>query len=137
MIKSQSKICVRYAETDKMGIAHHSHYFEWFEVARTELLRKIGIPYSKVEELGVSMPLLEAGCKFFKPSFYDNELTVEAKIDEMPKATILINYSIFHEENLLTTGFTKHAFVNSQLKPLRLPSFLKEIFETYFPKREG
>lgn len=132
MIKTKSEIRVRYAETDKMGIVHHSRYLEWFEVARTDLMREIGMPYAKCEELGISMPLLEAFCKFFKPSLYDEILTIEAKVEKMPRASIILRYTIFRDGEKLTEGFTKHAFVNSDLKPVRLPKFLKEIFVKYF-----
>lgn len=132
MIKTKSEIRVRYAETDKMGIVHHSHYFEWFEVARTDLMREIGMPYSKCEELGISMPLLETFCRFFKPAFYDELLTTEARVEQMPRASILLNYTIFRNGEKLTEGFTKHAFVNLDLKPVRLPKFLKEKFVEYF-----
>ena len=61
---SQSKITVRYAETDKMGIVHHSNYPVWFEIARTDFIKALGVPYSVLEEKGLMLPLIGLSCRY-------------------------------------------------------------------------
>ena len=77
---SESKIIVRYQETDQMGIAHHSVYPVWFEVARTDFIKKLGITYSEIEKMGVMLPLTEVTCKYYKGTRYEDELTVTARV---------------------------------------------------------
>ena len=76
----ETKITVRYAETDQMGVAHHSVYAVWYEVARTEFAKKYIIPYSEAEKIGIMMPVAELTSKYYKSAFYEDELTQKLKI---------------------------------------------------------
>ena len=76
MIATKMLIRVRYAETDKMQVAHHARYFEWYECARTELMREIGYPYDALEKEGSMLPLIETNCRFIQPALYDDVLEI-------------------------------------------------------------
>lgn len=92
---SKSKVIVRYAETDQMGIAHHSVYPIWFELARTDLAKQAGFPYSKMEQAGVMTPLVELQCKYRKPAHYEDELTVTATVSKLSGVKIEFYYEVF------------------------------------------
>ncbi len=133
MILSQTKIRVRYADTDQMKMVYHSKYFEYFEQGRSDLLRNIGIPYPEIEKMGYYLPVVEAHARFIKPGRYDDLLIVETMITEIPKARIEIEYAIINNdsEELLVAGYTVHGFVNVKTgKPARAPKqFLKILNE--------
>lgn len=128
---SETKIIVRYAETDKMGIAHHSVYPIWYEVARTEAIKKIGISYSEMEKLGIMTPLTELNCKYILPAEYEDELLVQVAISKLTPARVIFEYKVYKERDniLINTGSTMHAFVGLDLKPLNLKKHFPEIYE--------
>ena len=111
---SKSRIVVRYAETDQMGIAHHANYPVWFEVARTDLIKTIGITYTELEEMGAMLPLVALECRYFHPAKYED----------------VIGYRVLREgeENPLCTGSTTHAIVDQELRPMNFKRFAPEIF---------
>ena len=129
---SESRIVVRYAETDKMGIVHHSVSPIWYEVGRTEFLRKIGLSYSQMEEIGIFTPLVELSSKYFEPADYEDELVVKTKIGKMTPARIVIEYEIYKEgkEKPINIGSTTHALVGKDLKPINVKKHFPEIYET-------
>jgi len=116
-----TQVRVRYAETDKMGIAYNGHYLTWFEVGRTEFLREMGITYKRTEEAGFRLPVIEAGVRYLKPAFYDDVLTIKSRFGEQPGLRITIEYEIWNTTEILATGFTKHVFTDEHLKPRRPP----------------
>lgn len=132
MITSRTTIVVRFAETDAMGVVYHANYFPWFEVARTHLIAQIGLPYTKLQELGFQLPVLEACAKYRLPAKYDDELTITASIKEMPALRIRIEYTVQRGNELLTTGSTTHVFINADGKAVRPPEFVLETFKKYF-----
>lgn len=113
---SKSKIIVRYAETDQMGIVHHSVYPIWFELARTDLAKQAGFPYSQMEKEGVMTPLVELHCKYRKPAHYEDELIVTATISKLSTVKVEFYYEVFHPEDdkPICTGTTVHALVSSK-----------------------
>lgn len=125
----------RYAETDQMGVVYHGNYFTYFEVARSDYFRQVGFTYKSLEELGVIMPVLECGCKFLKPVFYDETIAIKTKCLWNGKIKVIFVYEIQDEETgqVLASGFTKHTFVDKNLKPVRVkslnPEFLKILEE--------
>ncbi len=130
MIRSEVQIRVRYAETDRMKVAHHSRYFEWFECARTELLRHIGYSYRQLEEEGCFLPVIEAYCKYRRAIQYDDLLRLEASITEVPGARMKITYRVYLEpgRQLVAEGFTVHAFMNEAGRAMRPPEgFLRHL----------
>ena len=92
---SQTKITVRYAETDQMGIVHHSVYPIWYEAARTEAIKKIGMTYSTLEKNGIMIPLVELNCKYIFPAEYEDILTIKVEIAKLTPARIVFQYQIF------------------------------------------
>ena len=128
---SETKIIVRYAETDRMGIVHHSVYPIWYEVARTEAIKKIGISYSEMEKLGIMTPLSELNCKYILPAEYEDVLLIQVEISRLTPARIVFEYKVYKESdnNLINTGSTMHAFVGKDLRPLNLKKQFPNIFE--------
>lgn len=131
----ETTIRPRYAETDQMGVIYHGNYFTYFEVARSDYFRQVGYTYKYLESLGVIMPVLECGCKFMKPVLYDESITIRTKCFWNEKIKIKLEYEVLDEAGiLLAKGFTKHTFVNRELKLLRLkeldPKFIALLKET-------
>ena len=128
---SETKIIARYAETDKMGIVHHSVYPVWYEVARTEGIKKIGISYSEMEKLGIMTPLSELNCKYIAPADYEDVLIIQVEISKVTPARVVFEYKVYKEKDntLINTGSTMHAFVGKNLKPLNLKKQFPDIFE--------
>lgn len=127
---SKTEIIVRYAETDKMGIAHHSVYPIWYEAARTEAIKKIGISYTQMEALGIMTPLAELNCKYLLPANYEDILFVKVGISKLTPARVIFEYQVFNDKNkLINTGNTMHAFVGKDLKPLNFKKLLPDLYE--------
>lgn len=128
---SQIKVIVRYAETDMMGIVHHSVYPIWYEAARTEAIKQIGMTYSELEKIGIKTPLVELNCRYIIPAEYEDELTIKVKISKLTPARIVFEYKVFKEtfEKPINTGSTVHAWVGRDLKPINLKKQFPEIFE--------
>ncbi|NMB99889.1 MAG: acyl-CoA thioesterase [Thermoanaerobaculaceae bacterium] len=124
-----SELRVRYVETDQMGIVHHSVYFHWMEVGRTDYLRKKGFPYSKMEESGIRMPLIEASAKYVSPAKYDDEILVITKLEEFSPIKFSFSYKIVRKSNskLIAEGITKHIAADCQNKPKRVPKEILSI----------
>lgn len=123
MIEYKCKIRVRYSETDQMGYVYYGNYASYYEVARVEMLRSLGTSYREMEESGIMMPVLELKCKYIKPAYYDEELTITVKILEKPQTRIKFLYEIFNEkEELINIGETTLVFVDIKRNRPGLPS---------------
>jgi acyl-CoA thioester hydrolase len=120
---------VIYGDTDNMGQVYYGNYFRWFEIGRSEMFRKLGLPYKAVEDNGIYLPVSETHCKYSTPAKYDDIIVIETSVDTSVKGGIKFDYTIFAEngETLLAKGYTKHACVNQQGKVVRPPKFIKEI----------
>ena len=132
MVKHVTEVRVRYADTDQMKVVYHGKYLEYFEVGRAALIRALGLPYSELETRGILLPVIEAFVKYRKPARYDDLLSIEALVSELPKATLKINYLVFrnHEEEPLAEGYTIHSFLNITTgKPTRPPLYFMHIME--------
>lgn len=129
MLSSEIKLRVRYAETDQMGFCYYGNYATYFEVARVEALRDMGLSYKKIEEQGIAMPVLEYSIKYFKPAFYDDELTIRTKTD-IKGLRIYFKYDTFNQEGVhLNKASTTLVFVDKEtLKPVSPPEiFTKKL----------
>ena len=117
---------VRYGETDQMGFVYYGNYAQYFEMGRTEWLRKLGITYKKMEQDGIMLPVINLNINYFKPAKYDDLLTLKTILKKMPSAKIEFSYEVFNEENeLLTTANTTLVFVNMKTnKPTRAPEYI-------------
>ncbi|WMJ22076.1 thioesterase family protein [Paludicola sp. MB14-C6] len=128
---SKSQITVRYAETDQMGIAHHSVYPIWFEVARTDFIKKIGMTYTEMEKAGIMLPLAELQCKYIFPTHYEDELTVEVYIKALTPARIEFAYTVYRygEDNPVATGSTLHAWTDTNKRIVNMKRYHNDIYE--------
>ncbi|MDQ7092711.1 thioesterase family protein [Desulfosporosinus sp. PR] len=113
-LKGKTRLRVRYAETDQMGIVYHSNYLIWFEVGRTELFREIGLPYTRFEEQGLGLAVIEASCRYRKPARYDDELEIVTEIEKITTRSVAFSYQILRAGSLLAQGKTVHLFINKQ-----------------------
>ena len=120
---------VIYGDTDNMGQVYYGNYFRWFEIGRSEMFRKLGLPYKTVEDNGIYLPVSETHCKYSTPAKYDDIIVIETSVDTSVKGGIKFDYTIYAEdgETLLAKGCTKHACVTQQGKVVRPPKFIKEI----------
>ena len=125
---------VRYGDTDKMGISYYANYFVWFEAARTEYFRALGMPYTVCEEKGYFLPVVETGAKYMLPSTYDDLLVVRTSVSELRQGSIRFEYQIFKKEDIkksnlpvLSTGFSVHVFVDRNMRVCRVPDEIRAI----------
>lgn len=113
-ISAETKLRVRYAETDQMGIVYHSNYLIWFEVGRTELFRDIDLPYTVFEDQGLGLAVIEATCRYRRPARYDDDLLIITQIDEFSSRRVVFSYQVRKDDHLLTEGKTVHMFINKE-----------------------
>ncbi len=134
MLSYTAQIRVRYADTDKMGVVYYANYAVFYEVARTELFRHIGFPYSSLEEQGIALPVVELVSHYHKSAHYDELLNVQVSIRQMPTAKVVFFYEIRNEQgDLLNDGQTTLVFVNMQTgRPTRIPADVRAAMEQYF-----
>ncbi len=134
MYTSETKIRVRYGETDQMGYVYYGHYAMYYEVARVESLRQLGLTYRELEEMGVIMPVLENKSRYYAPALYDQLLRVVSTIHEKPTVRIKFNYQIFNEDSkLIHEGETLLVFADKKTgKPCRPPEVFQKIVAPYF-----
>ena len=123
MIFYDHKVKVYYRDVDQMGVVYHTRYLEYFEESRTELLSSIGLSVSKIEEAGIKLPVVTSYCKFFRGANFEQDLIVKSTIKTSPKAKLKIYYEITlsKQSDLLVQGYTEHAFVNKENKPVKVP----------------
>ena len=125
---------VRYAETDRMGYVYYGNYAAYFETARVESLRSLGISYKQMEDEGVMLPVLEYHIKYFKPALYDDVLTVKLSITDLPDVRIRFTYETYNAEGVqLNRAETTLVFVDIKSgKPCKPPASVLEVFKPYF-----
>lgn len=134
MIKSEIEIRVRYGETDRMGFVYYGNYAAYFEVARVEALRELGINYKELEDGGICLPVLDYKIKYLKPAFYDDLLSIKTVIKEMPGIRIHFGYETFNREGILINfAETTLVFVNIKtLKPCSVPEIIINKMKPFF-----
>jgi acyl-CoA thioester hydrolase len=120
---------VRYGDTDKMGVSYYANYFVWFEAARTEYFRALGLPYTECEKKGYYLPVVETGAHYHAPSTYDDLLVVRTSVSEVGRSSLRFEYRVTKKSRgeLLAEGFTVHVFVDQNLKPARVPPEVKSL----------
>jgi acyl-CoA thioester hydrolase len=134
MFSKEVKVRVRYAETDRMGYVYYGNYATYFEVARVEAMRELGMSYRQLEDDGVMLPVSEFGVKYKKPAFYDDEITIKVTIKSKPSVRFDFYYETFNEKGeLLNTAFTQLVFVNKSTgRPMLIPENLNELISVHF-----
>jgi len=128
-----TSVTVRYAETDRMGVAHHSSYLLWFELARTGLLREAGHAYRDMEAEGRLLPVVEFGCRFLVGADYDDTIRIDTTIAELRSRAVRFRYRAWRGEQMLAEGWTRHICVTSDNTPRRIGD---DIVEAISPWRE-
>jgi acyl-CoA thioester hydrolase len=135
MFVHDTKIRVRYGETDQMGYLYYGNYAEYYEVGRVEALRTLGVTYRDMEaKHQVMMPVMSLEMRFVRPALYDELLTVRTAIKEYPLSNIVFEMEIFNENNkLVNGGRVKLCFIDANTRRrIDTPSFLLESLKPYF-----
>jgi acyl-CoA thioester hydrolase len=133
MYSFETKIRVRYGETDQMSFVYYGVYAQYYEVGRVELLRSLGLTYKELEELGFTLPVVNLNINYKKPAYYDDELTIRTTIKKLPSAKITFYYEMVNTNNeLLNIGEVVLVFVN---KETGKPCFAPEIVINKFKEK--
>ncbi len=127
---SETSIRVRYAETDAMGIVHHSSYIIWFEAGRSEWMRQQGSSYASFEKTGYFLPLSEVGARFISPARYDDEVIVRTWIGELKSRKLRFDYEVVGlDGTTLCTGFTSHIVTDNTGRVTTWPPEVRRLLE--------
>jgi acyl-CoA thioester hydrolase len=124
-----TRVRVRYADTDQMGVVYYANYLVWFEIGRTEWLRDAGWNYRDMEETGVALPVIEAHCAYRQPARYDDEIEIRTTATMVTPARIRFDYQAVRAgaETLVAEGHTVHAALGPTGRPCRLPARVREL----------
>ena len=127
---SISRVRVRYAETDQMGVVYYANYLVWFEIGRTDLLRQTGWSYREMEVDGYSLPVIDAQCAYKASAKYDDEIEVRTSGGMVSPVRVKFSYEVVRaaDRTLLATGSTVHATLDRDGKPCRLPERVRALF---------
>jgi len=126
MKEFQTQLRVRYKETDQMQVVYYSNYLVWFEVARVELFRSIGIPYKELEKRGLYLMVVDAQCSYKSPARYDDLIAISCSASNIKNTSLSFTYKIYREKELLATGLTSHVFTDTKKRPVKIPAEIKE-----------
>lgn len=134
MFSSEISLRVRYAETDRMGFAYYGNYATWFEVARVEALRTLGLNYRELEDEGILLPVIDFHTRYIKPAFYDDELTVKVMIPTLPGPRIVFHYEVVNAAGeLLNKAETELVFLDKTTnRPTRPPKAFMDRIQPFF-----
>jgi acyl-CoA thioester hydrolase len=134
MYQSETSIRVRYGETDQMAYVYYGNYAMYYEVARVESLRQLGVTYKELEASGIMMPVLENHSKFLGPARYDELLRIVTTVRDKPTVKIKFEYEIFNEQNkLINQGETLLVFIDIKSgRPCRTPEMMLKVLESFF-----
>ena len=127
---TETNFPVRYAETDQMGIVHHSVYPIWFECGRTEHVRTFGLTYAEMEAAGAMLPLLKLTCAFHQPMRYGEMACVRTRLVKAGRTRVIFGYTVHATPDgpACTSGFTEHAWTDRNLKPVNLSRQYPDLF---------
>jgi acyl-CoA thioester hydrolase len=131
MRSHQTRVRVRYAETDQMGVVYYANYLVWMEVARVELCKALGFRYRDMElEDGVLLAVIETQCRYLHPARFDEEVIVETRIADANSRVVEFAYEmrLADDGRKLATGSTRHIFCNREMKRVRLPEKYRAAF---------
>jgi acyl-CoA thioester hydrolase len=134
MYTFSTNVRITYSDTDKMGYSYYGNYPTYYEIGRTELMRSLNLSYKYLEETGIMMPVVDMHVRYFKPVYYDELITIQAIVDEMPSSRFVVKYKIFNEKmELCNEGKTDLAFVDlHSRRPRRAPVNLINVLKKYF-----
>ena len=131
VLQSQLHFKVRYAETDAMGIAHHSNYVIWFEMGRVAFLEEVGFPYTEVEKRGVYLVVTSVGVKYRRPAVFDDTLLLTTRLGGLKSRLVRFEYAIERASDslLLAEGFTEHMATDFEKRTVPIPQYLRDLLE--------
>lgn len=158
-IVGQHRLRVRYDECDSMGITYHARYLDWFVIGRTELLRAVGLPYAQLERSGLLLPVLEAGCRYYTSTRYDDMIKIETRLLRVSRTRMDFAYRVFLESHdadsmdlpkrtgtpaadeessrrsliLAVDGETRHAFIDGRHRPIDVKKHFPEVWSKLEP----
>ena len=129
----ETKVRVRYGETDQMGIAYYGNYASYFEVGRVETLRNIGLSYREIEENGIMLPVSEFSVKYLNPIKYDDVITIKTKLSSVLGARLTFEYDMFNSNNVLCAqAHTVLVFIDKESRrPVKAPNYFLEKLKKY------
>jgi len=132
-MKSKTKFIVRYVETDQMGVVHHSVYPIWYEAARTDFIKKAGLPYSEMEKQGIMLPVLEVKCRYKSFARYEDEITVEAYIKELTGTRVIFGYQVYKNDDpkCINEGETMHVWAGRDLRPVNMKKYALDVYNFF------
>ncbi|MFI3285462.1 MAG: thioesterase family protein [Rikenellaceae bacterium] len=118
-----------YVETDQMGIIHHSNYIRYFEAARCDFMRSLGLSYAEVEARGIMMPILDVASHYVSPLYFDEDITIKVSLYEEPKVRIEFHYEVINSKGQVANyGTTTLGFMHSDTRrPTRVPEWFLEM----------
>lgn len=129
----ETQVRIRYKDTDRMGVVYYGNYLTFFEVARAEVMRDLNFSYAKMEEEGYALPAIEAGIRYHGNVGYDSLITIKTRVAYVKKVRVRFEYEVFEPGgNMIVKGHTIHACMDSNLKPVRIPSNVKGILRERF-----
>jgi acyl-CoA thioester hydrolase len=137
---NETRLRVRYAETDQMGVVYHSNHFIWFEVGRVELLRQLGFSYRDMETRdGRFIAVAEAKCRYRAPAHYDEEILVRTKLLNVRESVVHFGYELRRAEDaaLIAEGETTHIVTDANMKVAALPEKYLSVFRAAVGKQDG
>ena len=140
MYTHDTQVRVRYGETDQMGYLYYGNYALYYEVSRAEAMRALGITYKiQEEELGVMMPVMSLQCRYVRPAFYDELLTVRAEVRQLPTDSMTFFHEVYNEKGkLLNGGQVQLAFVDKNTgKRCNAPEYLLSCLRPFFSEEES
>jgi acyl-CoA thioester hydrolase len=128
VLANHHKFRVIYGDTDQMGVVYYANYLRYFEAGRTEIMRALEIPYRELEDEGVLLPVSRATVDYHSPARYDDELTLETRIENVRKASVRIGYELVRESDgkVIATGETQHACIDRDGRVTRMPANLRD-----------
>jgi acyl-CoA thioester hydrolase len=127
--RSVSRVRVRYAETDNMGVVYYANYFVWFEIGRTDLLRSTGWSYREMEADGFALPVIDAHCAYRESAKYDDDIEVRTTGTMLSPVRVQFTYEVVRSSDavILATGSTEHATLDRSGRPCRLPDRVRAL----------
>lgn len=129
------QVRVSYADTDKMGIIYYANYFKYFEAARTELMRSVGLRWRDLEiQRKIYLPAVEANCKYLKPSRYDALLTVRTWVSHLGRGSVVFENDVLDRDqgnDRVARGYSRHAVVNDLWRSARVPPDIRALLEPF------
>lgn len=133
-MESVTTLTVRYAETDQMGIVHHSVYPIWFEAGRTDFIKQAGISYSEVEKRGILLPLIQLTCNYISAAKYEDTVSVTTSLKSITYTRLHMIYRVRVKgsSKIIATGETHHVWTDLNLKPLNLKKSAPELYELLY-----